>query len=243
MGIAILHPTPPLPSPHGYKGPRGEILLELKREGGCTARALGDKLGLSLNAVRHHLKELEAEGVVSYRREQRGMGAPTFAYSLSKAGEALFPRRYEATLAHVLDHLVEREGRGAAVAALEEQFGALTRRLRAGTDGEPAARRLGTVAEALAVEGYMAEWKDEGSGHYVLTEHNCAIRAVAERFPEVCAAEARMLENVLGAAVERRAHVLSGCTACEYTVRFAPQGPVALSPRPDQTGTESRDGA
>ncbi len=45
----------------------------------------------------------------------------------------------------------------------------------------------------------------------VLTEHNCAIQAVAERFPEICAAEARFLAEVLGAEVERRAHILSGC--------------------------------
>ena len=28
-----------------------------------------------------------------------------------------------------------------------------------------------------------------------LTEHNCAIQPVAERFPEICAAEARFLER------------------------------------------------
>jgi len=57
-----------------------------------------------------------------------------------------------------------------------------------------------------------------GSG--TLTEHNCAIPAVAERFPEICAAEARFLADVLGAEVERREHMLAGCSACEYHVRF-----------------------
>ena len=45
-------------------------------------------------------------------------------------------------------------------------------------------------------------------------------QALAERFPELCAAEARFLEEVLGAAVDRRAHILGGCGACEYHVRF-----------------------
>ena len=57
-------------------------------------------------------------------------------------------------------------------------------------------------------------------GAFQLTEHNCAIRAVAERYPEVCAAEERFLSSVLGAAVERRAHIVSGCNACEYAVSF-----------------------
>ena len=53
-----------------------------------------------------------------------------------------------------------------------------------------------------------------------LTEHNCAISSVAQRFPEICAAEARFLADVLKAEVARREHILSGCTACEYHVRF-----------------------
>ena len=55
----------------------------------------------------------------------------------------------------------------------------------------------------------------------MLTEHNCAIPAVAERFPEICAAEARFLAEVLSAEVERTGHILSGCPACEYQVRFS----------------------
>ena len=36
--------------------------LQLKREQRLTAKELAARLGVSLNAVRHHLKELEAEG-------------------------------------------------------------------------------------------------------------------------------------------------------------------------------------
>ena len=42
--------------PIGLKGPRAAILLELKRGRRVTARDLGRELGLSMNAVRHHLK-------------------------------------------------------------------------------------------------------------------------------------------------------------------------------------------
>ena len=54
-----------------------------------------------------------------------------------------------------------------------------------------------------------------------LVEHNCAIQAVAQRFPEICAAEARFLAAALGAEVDRQGHILSGCSACEYRVRFS----------------------
>ena len=67
----------------------------------------------------------------------------------------------------------------------------------------------------------MAEVSAQG-GHGTLTEHNCAIPAVAQRFPEICAAEARFLAEVLEADVDRREHILNGCSACEYHVRFKP---------------------
>ena len=50
-------------APVGHRGPRGLILLHLKAEGGATAGELAEALGCSRDAVRHHLKELEAGGV------------------------------------------------------------------------------------------------------------------------------------------------------------------------------------
>jgi DeoR family suf operon transcriptional repressor len=203
------------------KGLRGDILNALKRDAPLTARDLAERLDVSPNAIRHHLKELEAEDLVVYGREQRGVGAPTFAYSLSPAGEAQFPKRYEQTLVDVLEGLADRQGRGAAVDLLDDQYAALTRRLSAELGDAAPAERMAAVTQALSDAGYMAEW-NEAAGSFKLEEHNCAIRAVAERFPEVCAAEARFLETVLGAAVERRQHIVGGCNACEYAITFGP---------------------
>ena len=232
-------PAPAMPP--GYKGPRGAILVELKRAQQLTATELAARLGTSLNAIRHHLKELESESLIEYQRVRHGVGAPVFAYRLSAAGEALFPRRYEATLLQVLDHVVEREGRPAAAAMLGAQFGQLARRLRPELEGATAAERVEIVTRALVDEGYMAEWAGSEAGG-TLTEHNCAIRAVAQRFPEVCAAEARFFEEMLGAIVERQAHMLSGCNACEYSVQFTQ--PAASAPEPEtQAGSWDHTGA
>jgi predicted ArsR family transcriptional regulator len=80
------------------------------------------------------------------------------------------------------------------------------------------------VAKILADEGYMAAW-EETDGSVRLTEHNCAIRAVAERFPEICDLEERFLRDVLAAGVERHRHILAGCQACEYSIHFPERGP------------------
>jgi len=227
MGAASLPETRPNKGRHplGLRGARGEILAELKRTPGLTARRLVVVVGASLNAVRRHLRDLEADGLIQHQRQHKGVGAPVFAYRLSPAGEALFPRRYEATLLELLDRLVVTEGRDVAVTALEETFRSLTRRLEAETAGLTPAGRLAAVAKALADEGYMAESATTGDSFGTLTEHNCAIQSVAERFPELCAAEARFLEHVLGGSVERRGHILAGCGKCEYHVRFGASHP------------------
>jgi DeoR family transcriptional regulator, suf operon transcriptional repressor len=221
-------PDPSLPV--GLKGVRGRILVELKRSHRLTARELGSRMGLSLNAVRHHLKELEATALIQYERQHRGVGAPAFVYGLTAAGQALFPRRYESTLTELLDHVVEREGRAGVVSVLEARYRTLTRRLQGELAGATPAERMAAVARFLSEDGYMAEGT-ASSGVGTLIEHNCAIQAVAERFPEICAAEARFLAAVLGAQVDRQEHILSGCSACEYKVRFgAPDAGAADHP-------------
>lgn len=206
--------------------------MELKRAQPLTAKDLAERLGVSPNAVRHHLKELEAEALVGYGRVQRGVGAPTFAYRLTPQGEALFPRRYEQTLTELLDRMAHRQGRDAAVELFEDRYADLTRKLQLELDGVGPERRLEAVARVMNESGYMAE-VDERDGAFHLAEHNCAIRAVAERFPEVCAAEAKFLQAVLAASVQRTAHIVSGCNACEYAITFGESSP---SPTPETPG-------
>jgi DeoR family suf operon transcriptional repressor len=211
--------TLPLPHLPAHKGLRGEVLQELKRAPPLTARELAEKLGVSPNAIRHHLKELETERLIVYGREQRGLGAPTFAYRLSDAGEALFPRRYEETLTELLERVTEKAGRSAVVELFDDHYAALTRKLRTELEGVAGSDRLEAITQLMSEAGYMAEWQ-ETEGAFRLAEHNCAIRSVAERFPEVCAAEEKFLQVVLGAAVDRRTHIVSGCNACEYAIQF-----------------------
>ena len=211
--------------PPGYRGIRGQVMVELKRSSsGLAARELTELCGASLNAVRHHLKELETAGMVTRTREQRGVGAPVHLYRLSLAGENLFPRRYEELLTDTLARVEGRSGKPAVVEAMGQHYDDLARRLQADLGDASGSERLERVARMLAEEGYMAAWQ-EADGTVSLTEHNCAIKAVAERFPEICELEERFLRDVLAAGVERHRHILSGCQACEYSIHFPERGP------------------
>src|SRR5213594_1180964 len=139
-----------------HKGLRADILLELKRAQPLAAKDLADTLGVSPNGVRHHLKELEAESLIAYGREQRGIGAPTFAYRLSGAGEALFPRAYEETLTQLLERMAVKGGRAAAVELFEDHYRELTRKVLAELEGADQSERVALVTRLMSEQGYMA---------------------------------------------------------------------------------------
>ncbi len=216
MTAPSLATRPPVELPAGQKGPRGAMLRALKAEPGLGARELGERLGLSLNAVRHHLKELEVAGLVAYQREYRGVGAPGHAYRLTTQGEALFPTRLEGLLSQLLDHVVAQEGREKASAVLEQYFLELGRRFEEQVAGASAAERRVMVTRLLSEEGFMPEWRVAADGAETILLHNCPIRCVADRLPEVCEAETRFLSTVFGVSLERHEHRHAGAGACEY---------------------------
>jgi len=203
----------------GQKGLRGQLLLELKQHQPLTAKELADRHGVTTTAVRRHLKELELEQLVVYRREQRGQGAPTFAYRLTPDGEALFPKRYEEALTAALEFVERHGGREAVSRFFAEAFGGEADKLTARLSEASLEERLAAVADLLSRQGFMAEWTTDGAGVRI-AEHNCAMHAVAARFPEVCHEELQFLKRVLGHEVERKSHIVAGCNACEYAVNL-----------------------
>ena len=202
----------------GFRGIRGELLASLKREQPLTVRELAERFGVTPNGLRRHLKLLEEDGLVRYQREVRGVGGPTFAYTLTENGEALFPRAYDSALEEALEYVRESQGTAAVATVFGRHWARLAERMRPMLAALPLTERAQALAEALTAEGYMAE-SGTSAGGTTIREHNCAIRGVAERHPEACAAEAAFLEELLGAKVTRRLHILDGCNACEYTIQ------------------------
>jgi DeoR family transcriptional regulator, suf operon transcriptional repressor len=208
----------------GYRGVQAELLLTLKKHQPLTARELAERFAMTPNALRRHLETLEAAGVVRHVREVRGVGGPVHAFQLTASGEALFPRSYGSILLDTLDDMASQQGRAAVPAFFERKWTALAAEAAPALAQSPLAERVQLVAELWSSMGYMAEADtDDATGLPVLRKHNCAIRAVAERYPEVCATEAAFMERVLGEPVSRREHILAGCHRCEYVVGVAPE--------------------
>jgi DeoR family transcriptional regulator, suf operon transcriptional repressor len=201
----------------GFRGLRAELLVALKKAPHpLTAKELAEQFGVTPNALRRHLDSLEAEELVRYRREVRGVGAPVHAYSLSPAGEALFPQGYAPVLAAVLESVREVSGPEGVMALARRQWQGLVEQASPRLAELPLHERAQLVAELRSSQGFMAEAHATESGD-VADRAVMRADAGAARFPEICAAEQEFVERMLAVPVTRTAHILDGCSCCEYT--------------------------
>jgi DeoR family transcriptional regulator, suf operon transcriptional repressor len=216
----------------GYRGIQADVLLALKKHQPQTAGDLAARFELTPNAMRRHLETLEAAGIIRHSREVRGVGGPVHAFSLTASGEALFPRQYATVLLETFDAIAAERGRGGVSDFFRRKWTALAAEAAPALRKLPLHERVQLVAELWTSLGYMAEADvDDDTGLPVLRKHNCAIRAVAERYPEVCATEAEFIADVIGVPASRREHILAGCNTCVYVLGSAAQAaaPAALA--------------
>ena len=210
-------PTPDAAPLGGFRGLRADLLIALKKApGALTARELAERFGVTPNALRRHLDALEADALVRHDREVRGVGAPVHAYALTAAGEALFPQAYAPVLEAVLDTLREAAGTEGVRTAIRRQWAPLVTGAGSRLAELPLEERAQLVAELRSSQGYMAEATPAADGTVIVREHHCAVRDVVARFPEICAAEQELMEELLGVPVVRTQYIPAGCAVCEY---------------------------
>ncbi|WP_035990852.1 iron-sulfur cluster biosynthesis transcriptional regulator SufR [Leptolyngbya sp. KIOST-1] len=207
---------------------KDDILTYLLRQGEATAHAIADHLEVSTQAIRRHLKDLEAEALIEHRAVQEGMGRPNHLYQLSPKGRDRFPAKYDEFAISLLDTLADTLGQEEVGTVLRKQWErkALEYRNRVGTG--TIAERVARLVQLRKDEGYMAEWHEvEPNGEicktgpcYIITEYNCAISHIAESFPSVCGHELEMFQVALADCTVQRTHwLVKGEHRCGYLVQ------------------------
>lgn len=208
---------------------RRELLELLKRQGEASAEMLAERLGITLSGTRQHLAALTADGLVTHRRERTGPGRPKHCFSLTPAGDALFPRNYVELTNELLAYIEDEDP-----ALLERIFDKRARRrlerARVRAEGLPFPEKVKLVAAILDEDGYLADFEERPDGTFVVTEHNCAVLAVAQKYRHACSTELAFLQALLPEAeVTRIAHRLNGAHVCAYEI--SPK-PLATSSKP-----------
>lgn len=207
---------------------RTAILKFLKINGSSEVKAIAEFCGLTTMGVRRHLQKLLSDGLLQVSTERRPQGRPAHVYSVTDLGDAQFPRNYAGLAGEVLSSLLLLDGKAKIKAVFRKRCATMLARYQARTKGKGLEKRVHEAAAVLTECGYMAGTEDLGSGCFLLTEHNCAIRDVARCFPVACEEELFFIRNLIGEKVRRVSHVLAGDRNCSYLIeRSAQREPAA----------------
>jgi len=198
---------------------RRSVLSTLKTRGEASAREVAGILGVTVSAVRQHLEPLEAEGLVAHRDERPGPGRPRRRYCLTPAAEALWPKRYGQLTNQLLSFIEDADPALVELAFERRRQGRVARAL-VRLEGLGFDERCEVLTAILDDDGYLASCTQLEPGRWAVTEHNCAILDVAQRYGTACGTELAFLREVMpGASVERTAHMIAGAHVCAYEIR------------------------
>jgi predicted ArsR family transcriptional regulator len=202
---------------------RGQVARLILELGPSTAATLGGRLGLTPAAIRRHLDNLLAEGLIETRTARayanRGRGRPAKVFVITDAGRSAFEHAYDDLASNALRFLAETAGPEAIAEFARRQVSDLERRYAPAVARGALASRVQALAEALSADGYAASAGPApaigpgGSGEQ-LCQHHCPVAHVAAEFPQLCEAETEAFGRLLGTPVQRLATIAHGDGIC-----------------------------
>jgi predicted ArsR family transcriptional regulator len=197
---------------------RMEILELLRRRGRSSAETIANDLGVTPNAIRQHLTNLEREGLVVSRPERSGRGRPALRFGLTERADAVFPKRYGQLATMVLQEVQDMGGPG----ALDEIFARVAARHAGAIEKELATltfdQKLERVVAWIGRAGTLVELSETDEGFRV-TIHNCPFRNTALKFPQVCTITPQLITRLTGAAVSQSDSIHRHDPYCSFVVQ------------------------
>jgi len=193
----------------------------LKRQGPSTIAQLAEQLQLTGEAVRQQLLQLQREGWIEAkvtRSSERGRtGRPATSYSLTEAGDHLFPKLYDALNVSMMDAIAEELGPEGLKRVLEKITNDKAALIESNLASLPLAARVAALKDwYLKDDPHMAVQQVEGG--YRLIERNCPYINTAMNRPSLCSISVNALTKVLGFRVAREEKFQNGDGRCVFRV-------------------------
>ena len=197
---------------------RMEVLELLRRKGRSSAETIAGDLGVTPNAVRQHLTNLERDGLVVSQPERAGRGRPSLLFALTERADAVFPKRYGQLATMVLQEVQEMGG----PEALDEVFARVAARhadaLQRDLDGLDFDEKMTRVVAWIGRAGTLVE-QTEGPEGVNVTIHNCPFRNTALKFPQVCSITPQLISRLTGAAISQSDSIHRRDPYCAFVVQ------------------------
>lgn len=195
-----------------------EVLELLRRGGRCSAETIAHDLGVTTNAVRQHLTNLERDGLVISQPERIGRGRPQLLFALTERADAVFPKRYGQLATMVLQEVQEMGGPGALDDVFERMAGRHAAAIEQDLDGLDFDHKMQRIVAWIGRAGTLAEQSETPEG-VKITIHNCPFRNTALKYPQVCSLTPRLISRLTGAPVSQSESIHRRDPFCSFVVQ------------------------
>ena len=178
---------------------REAVLSFLLRQGSSSAANLAVVIGVSVQAMRRHLRSLESDGLVESKSRSEGPGRPFNSWQLTPQGHNGFndgsgSEKFALDLLGSIEANLSQE-RIAEILNLQTLEKAISYRKKIGEGSLNS--RLEKLIELRKQEGYLAQLQLSNDGlSWYLDAFHCSIRSIAEKYPVVCDQELSLIRNI-----------------------------------------------
>jgi predicted ArsR family transcriptional regulator len=183
-----------------------------------SAQQLSDRLAMTPAGIRQHLATLEAQGLVTHRKQGGEPNRPTYLYRLSETGKATFPKRYDLLAATLVRTAKGDLGPDATLRLLEHTGSQVASHVTpTGTDLVTRTHDALTYLDStVACRGDIST---DSTGALRVVLYQCPFQAVSKEHPEVCPAFFRgFFGTLLGARSVSCTPVSHGQACCEISM-------------------------
>ncbi|MBA3943621.1 MAG: hypothetical protein H0X37_03565 [Herpetosiphonaceae bacterium] len=205
--------------------PSSTILRVLQQYGPSSVRQLEQTVGVSTNAVREQLVQLQAAALVQVTKQSHGAGRPLHLYSLTPRAQHLLSQGYDTLLNLLFAEILDQDG----PAKLQILLHGVSERLAGEYAADPmrvaADGHLSAMQQAFAQHN-MPLTAVEHDGELRLHTWSCPYIDVASEHRGVCDMETDMLTQVFGQRVHLEERIVDGATGCCFVVDHYPSSAV-----------------
>ena len=186
---------------------REATLTLLLRQGEIDAAGLASQLGISVQAMRRHLRTLEDEGLVESTAVTAGPGRPSNLWRLTSRGHQHFPDGSETFAIGLLDSLAQSLPPEMLSALLQQQAQDKADQYRRHLGDAPLEERVRALVDLRSREGYVSDMApaEDGRG-WCISEFHCSVQRIAEEFPAICDQELQLIRLTFPDCQVERVH-------------------------------------
>ncbi|MDT0635698.1 helix-turn-helix transcriptional regulator [Spectribacter hydrogenooxidans] len=198
---------------------RARILRLIKASGSASLRELAAALDQTRENARQQLQELKQGGWIrgQARAAPDGRGRPAMRYTLTSAGDHLFPKHYDDLTVILLDMVERRHGEAALHQTMRDLTDAGVAQWHQQLADLDLADRIQALRGIYFEDDPYTEVDDSG-GEYRLIEKNCPYLNVAMQRPQMCSITVSTLTRLLGYRVVREKRFQDGDHRCVFRV-------------------------